>query len=88
MSDRSLPGQVNATRNIDLKDKKRQNERGDASDICVVRVLSNPGPDAEDRLRRLLSLMVRYSTGNGQDESGSSHDADDRPVDDSTREEA
>ena len=36
--------------------------RSNASDIGVVRVFSNPGPDAEDRLRRLISLMVRYAT--------------------------
>ena len=35
---------------------------GDAPEIGVVRVFSNPGPDAEERLRRLLSLMVRYAT--------------------------
>ncbi len=39
---------------------KRPN--GDATEIGVVRVFSNPGPDAEERLRRLLSLMVRYAT--------------------------
>ena len=76
----------------DTTGKNEQNRRrkpsSNASEIGVVRVFSNRGPDAEDRLRRLLSLMVRYATGNGQDESGSNHDADDRPVDDSTREEA
>ncbi len=49
-----------------MKDKKRQDRRGkphsDASEIGVVRVFSNPGPDAEDRLRRLFSLLVKYAT--------------------------
>ena len=46
-----------------MKDKKRQNGRDDdAPDIGVVRVFSNPGPDAGDRLRRLITLMVRYAT--------------------------
>ena len=67
---------------------RRRKPRGAAFEIGVIRVSSRLGPDAEDRLRRLLSLMVRYATGNGQDESGSNHDADDRPVDDSTEEEA
>ena len=53
-----------------MKDKKRQNGRGDASDIGVIRVLSNPGPDAEDRLRRLMSLMIRYATGDGRAAQG------------------
>ena len=49
-----------------MKDKKRQDRRGeprsDASEIGMVRVFSNPGPDAEDRLRRLFSLLVKYAT--------------------------
>ena len=49
-----------------MKDKKRQDRRGkprsDASEIGVVRVFSDPGPDAEDRLRRLFSLLVKYAT--------------------------
>ena len=32
----------------------------------MVRVFSNPGPDAEDRLRRLFSLLVKYATSDGQ----------------------
>ncbi len=42
--------------------KKPKNSARDASDIRVVRVASNPGPDAEDRLRRLLTLMVKLAT--------------------------
>ena len=53
-----------------MNDKKRQNRRGkprgDASEIGVVRVFSNPGPDAEDRLRRALSLMIKYATRDRQ----------------------
>ena len=49
-----------------MKDKSSQQEPKrpgrDASDIGVVRVASNPGPDAEDRLRRLFSLLVKYAT--------------------------
>ncbi len=58
-----------------MKDKDRKEQKrkrkpaGDAPEIGVVRVFSNPGPDAEDRLRRLLSLMVRYATQDGQSES-------------------
>ena len=33
--------------------------------IGVIRVFSNPGPDAEDRLRRLFSLLVKYATRDG-----------------------
>ena len=62
------------------KDKKGQNRKrrgaGEAPEIGVVRVFSNPGPDAEDRLRRLLSLMVRYATRDGQARTGSDPDFD------------
>ena len=57
-----------------MKDEQRQNRRAkpkprsDASEIGRVRVFSNPGPDAEDRLRRLMSLMIRYATEDGLDE--------------------
>ena len=36
--------------------------RRGAFEIGVIRVLSNPGPDAEDRLRRLMSLIVSHAT--------------------------
>ncbi len=49
-----------------MKDRKRQNGRGNAFEIGVIRVFSNPGPDAEDRLRRLVSLMVRHATRDGK----------------------
>ena len=53
------------------KEKKTKGKppSGDAPEIGVVRVFSNPGPDAEERLRRLLALMVRYATRDGQAEA-------------------
>ena len=55
------------------KDRKEQKRRGkpagDAPEIGLVRVFSNPGPDAQDRLRRLLSLMVKHATRDGQAET-------------------
>ena len=67
------------------KDKKGQNRKrrdaGDAPEIGVVRVFSNPGPDAEDRLRRLLSLMVRYATRDGQAVVEQDSPNDDQPTD-------
>ena len=46
----------------------RKRPERDPSEIGVVRVFSNPGPDAEERLRRLVTLMIKYATGNGQAE--------------------
>ena len=54
-----------------MKDENGRNRRRkapkDASEIGVIRVFSKPGPDAEDRLRRLMSLMIKYATQDGQD---------------------
>ena len=68
------------------KDRKEQKRRGkstgEAPEIGVVRVFSNPGPDAQERLRRLLSLMVRYATRDGQAGSGRDLTSDGQPTDD------
>ena len=61
---------------------------GEAPEIGVVRVFSNPGPDAEDRLRRLLSLMVRYATRDGQAGKEQDSPSDPQPTDDPAEEEA
>lgn len=71
-----------------MKDRKRQNGRGDASDIGVIRVFSNPGPDAEDRLRRLFTLLLKPSVGDGQAESEKDSPLDNRNVDDNLEAEA
>ena len=71
------------------KDNKGQNRKGrDAPEIGVVRVFSNPGPDAEDRLRRLLSLMVRYATRDGQAETEKDSITDAQPADEPAEGEA
>ena len=57
--------------------KRRGKPKGDPSEIGVVRVFSNPGPDAEDRLRRLFILLVRYATQDGTDEPHQDHSSDD-----------
>ena len=53
-----------------MNDKSRQNGQRtpveDFSDFGEVRVISRPAPDAEDRLRRLFTLLLRPSAGEGQ----------------------
>ncbi|MCY4623588.1 MAG: hypothetical protein OXC99_01060 [Chloroflexi bacterium] len=51
------------------KQKRRGRHEGDASEFGVVRVFSKPAPDAEDRLRRLFTLLLGSSAGDGQTES-------------------
>lgn len=67
--------------------KRREKPRSDASEIGEIRVFANPGPDAEDRLRRLFSLMVKYATRNGEAAQEKSI-TDDRPNDKPTEAEA
>ena len=49
----------------DMEDTKTWNKRRrpeeDASEFGVVRVFSKPAPDAEDRLRRLFTLLLEHA---------------------------
>ena len=68
-----------------MEDSKTQNGRrrpeGEVSEFGVVRVISKPAPDAEDRLRRLFTLLLGSPTGNGQGESGKDSPPDERHSD-------
>ena len=48
-----------------MKAKDEQNRRKrpeeDASELGIVRVYSKPAPDAEDRLRRLFTLLLEHT---------------------------
>ena len=56
-----------------MNDKSGQNGRRtpeeDFSEFGEVRVISRPAPDAEDRLRRLFTLLLKPSAGDGKAES-------------------
>ena len=47
------------------RDKPKDSDRA-SPELRVVRVASNPGPDAEDRLRRLFSLLVNTPPKTGK----------------------
>ena len=40
---------------------KRRDRKSDAPDMRVVGIDFNPGPDAEERLRRLFTILVRLA---------------------------
>ena len=65
-----------------MEDTKTQQERGrpegDASEFGVVRVFSKPAPDAEDRLRRLFTLLLKPPAGDGRAASEQNSPLDDR----------
>ena len=54
-----------ATRTGNLRDTKHRTKRrgreSDAPDMRVVGIDFNPGPDAEERLRRLFTILVRLA---------------------------
>ena len=56
-----------------MEETKTQNGRrrpeGKAYEFGVVRVISRPAPDAEDRLRRLFTLLLGSSASDRQAES-------------------
>ena len=49
-----------------MEDTKNQHKpkgaRKDPGELRVVSIEFNPGPDAQDRLRRLFTLLVKYAT--------------------------
>ena len=75
-----------------MEDAKRQNGQQtpeeDFSEFGEVRVISRPAPDAEDRLRRLFTLLLGSSAGDGKAESEKDLPPADRQADDHTEAEA
>ena len=65
-----------------MNDKSGQNgQRTPAegfSEFGEVRVISRPAPDAEDRLRRLFTLLLKPSASDGEAASGQVSRPDDR----------
>ena len=53
-----------------MKEKKGQNKKGrptkDAPEMRVVGIDFNPGPGAEERLRRLFTLLLEHAAGERQ----------------------
>ena len=52
----------------------------DFPEFGEVRVIFRPAPDAEDRLRRLFTLLLKLSAGDGQAKAGKDSPPDDRHV--------
>ena len=75
-----------------MNDKSRQNGQRtpgeDFSEFGEVRVISKPAPDAEDRLRRLFTILLGSSAGDGQAEPEKDLPPYDQPVGDHLEAEA
>lgn len=50
-----------STRNTNRSNHSSRADPG----VGAVRIRSTPTPDAQDRLRRLFTLLVRYATADG-----------------------
>ena len=45
---------------------RSKNPGGDSPELKVVGIHCNPAPDAQDRLRRLFTLLLEHTAGEGQ----------------------
>ena len=65
-----------------MKDKSRENgyqtPDENTSEFGEVRVISRPAPDAEDRLRRLFTILLKHSASERQAASEEDSFLDDR----------
>ena len=56
-----------------MNDKKKQNGRrkphGNAFEIGVITISSRPAPDARDRLRRIITMMIKHAARDRQSET-------------------
>ena len=56
-----------------MKDEKKQNggrkPRDGAFEIGVITVSSRPAPDARDRLRRIITMMIKHAARDRQSET-------------------
>ena len=73
-----------------MKNKKQQNRRrkprGDAFEIGEIRVSSSPAPDARDRLRRIITMMIKHAARDRQAARGENAPPSDPQADDHAEE--
>ena len=61
---------------------KPKGTRKDPGELRVVSIDFNPGPDAQDRLRRLFTLLVKYATKDKLPPSDADSPSEDDPTED------
>ena len=67
--------------NTKSQDKPKSSSRG-GPELGVVSIDFNPGPDAQDRLRRLFTLLVKYATKDKLPPSDADSPSEDDPIED------
>ena len=74
-----------------MNDKKKQNGRRkprSGFEIGVITVSSRPGPDARDRLRRIITLMIKHAARDRQAAHGDNASTSDPQSEDHAEAEA
>ena len=71
----------NDMENAKSQDKPKGSSRG-GPELGVVSIDFNPGPDAQDRLRRLFTLLVKYATKDKLSPSDTDSPSKDDPAED------
>ena len=75
-----------------MNNKKKQNgrrkARGNAFEIGVITVSSRPAPDARDRLRRIITMMIKHAARDRRAALGENAPPSDPQADDTTEAEA
>ena len=74
-------------KNDERQKNPKRSDQG-ASEIGEIRVHFKPGPDSEDRLRRLTVLLIRYAREHRQATSSDGAPSDTPHADDYAGEEA
>ena len=59
--------------------------RSDAFEIGEIRVSSRPGPDARDRLRRIITMMIKHASRDRQAARGENAPPSDPQAEDHTK---
>ena len=66
---------------------KRRNSRADSQELTVVGIDYNVGPDAEDRLRRIFTILLGHAARERQDATAKDAQAKSAPAEDRAQEE-
>ena len=64
---------------------RRRKHRSDAFEIGEIRVSSRPGPDARDRLRRIITMMIKHASRDRQAARGENAPPSDPQAEDHTK---
>ena len=64
------------------RQRKQARSRKAGPELGVVSIDFNPGPDAQDRLRRLFTLLVKYATKDKLPPSDTDSPSEDDPIED------